>query len=232
MCDLQETLDEYARQALDLSSKREYDEYNAELIEQLDLFAVLWSDLQFAEEQLQADEDKQFFRRTVVRTFVAMVEGAVSSLKQSVLTEHQFRGLPLKREEYAVLAEEAYRLKQSGEIDVRRSSPRLREDVKFTFPIYAKSLGGHFTFDPPLADDPGWQSFCGAIRIRNRLTHPKCPEDLAVADSELEEVRDAAAWFWNQHDRISAISDEWLKSILRKIPLDALGDKGSSAAGE
>jgi len=156
----------------------------------------------------------QYSRRTLVRTLFAMIEGVVFALKQRVLEEHRIGRIELSTAEYAVLAEESYDLKDSGQTKTSSNHQRPKANVKFAFPIHARALGGHFELQPSLEQDPRWQSFCRSIEIRNRLVHPKSLEDLIVSDSDLKDVLDAAAWFRGQLDRIDTIAWDAVKQLL------------------
>ena len=43
----------------------------------------------------------------------------------------------------------------------------------------------------------GWEKMQRALAIRHRITHPKSPEDLEIADDEMDTVRDAHVWLLN-----------------------------------
>ena len=40
-----------------------------------------------------------------------------------------------------------------------------------------------------------WADFTGAVKIRDRITHPKIAEDLAISDNEMLLVLSSSTWF-------------------------------------
>ena len=109
--------------------------------------------------------------------------------------------------------------------------PRLKPNIKFTFPIYARAWGTFFEFDPPLNKDPRWGSFCRATDIRNHLMHPKSLEDLVVSDSGLDDVLNAASWFNEQLYHLEEITWEALKQLLSHAEAGRPNDTTQSDLG-
>lgn len=205
------------RKVLGVESKEDYDAY-AKRIEKLhDLIYDLEDDWDRANWELEIVEDKQFRRRTLVRTLFAVIEGTIFALKHRIMEDYKIEIIDLSPEEYAVLAEESYRLDNRGHLKKSNSYPGLQGNTRFTFSIYARIRGASSAFTIPLGKDARWQSFCTAIDIRNRLMHPKSTEDLIVSDSEWEAVQAAEDWFFEQHEHLRAIDDEVFSDLLSQL---------------
>lgn len=180
-----------------------------------------------------AASDTQWRRRSLVRSFFAFAEGTLSAMKQTILAVHdryqpllsgrlqakllriaspQFRSLEkfledfhLNPDELALLRERQYRLDSSGRPQEQHSFLRIPENLRFTFSLIPRLFRSDAT---PDVDSEGWVQFLRAVRIRNRVTHPKAPEDLDISDDEVTCILDAARWFDENAARVSgAIPD-------------------------
>ena len=58
--------------------------------------------------------------------------------------------------------------------------------------MFARALAVDYELD---VGGRGWEAFQGAVRIRNRIMHPKHVSDLEITDEELGHVHRAAAWY-------------------------------------
>ncbi|MBN2390226.1 MAG: hypothetical protein JXR84_05870 [Anaerolineae bacterium] len=238
-----QSFDERLRKAFSFNTIEEYEQYKSRLSE-LGVFiralqdewycakAFLgtdWSDIDDAIDSLDLDmgdlsindfdshERDQHLRRTLVRTLFAMIEGTTFAYKQHILADYEASRGQLSHAEYAVLTEEAYQLTNSGTIRTSPNYPNIKANIKFAFPLYARTLGADFKFTPSLDKDPGWQSLCQSIEIRNRLMHPKSLEELEVSDADLKHAYRAADWFEDQVNRLENISWEAIKRLLAEV---------------
>jgi hypothetical protein len=216
----QSAVDELLQRTFQIRTMEEYKEFEARCSRHGELMEDLLFDWYYASEQLDPedfDEIEQLHRRTLVRTLFAWIEGSVFAMKREVLEHHKLGRLSLSVAECAILREESYTLRDSGDTDVSPSYAKLLPNIKFTFPIYARAWGKSFEFDPPLSAEPRWQKLHRAYQIRNRLMHPKSMEQLAVSDSDLEDVLSGASWFEEQLDRLDDITFEVLKELILTI---------------
>lgn len=152
---------------------------------------VLLEDVGDAEHDLKA-EDSAFRRRSYVRTALSAVEGIVHELKSRAAESAARQPDTFSIGELSFLRDEGYTLDDHGHV---RSQPRfipIAANVLFTFKAYMRSKGGQAVLN---LDHPGWAQFRRAIAIRNRITHPKKPSDLVLADDDLKTVREGFHWF-------------------------------------
>jgi hypothetical protein len=108
-------------------------------------------------------------------------------MKQTALTTHRFLGTPLSRAEEALLRDEAYDLTQKGEARTGDAKLRLAENVLFAFNMLSRV----WEFAKPDRSKPGWQAFRAAIRIRDRITHPKSGAESRLTQKDIDTIQKA-----------------------------------------
>lgn len=147
----------------------------------------------------------QFWARASVRAFVALVEGLIYEYRVILLDLAAGRTFEPSTEELALLAEVSYDLDDRGAPISRPRFLSIERNLRFTYTLFARVIGATVVLD--LGGD-GFRQFKEAIRIRNRLTHPKGPETLAMSDGDVETVREAALWFSAaNHGLLEALSE-------------------------
>lgn len=156
------------------------------------LIEMLRKDVVVAFREAIAEPSNQLRKRTAVRTLFAAIEGIISAMKQTALTLLE---PDLSRTEHAVLAEESYQLKDNGSLRISPQYIRLPANLRFSFEMYSRALGADYDLD---VGDTQWRDFLKAIEIRNRLTHPKSPDDLEVSMSDIQCVSEPGKWFIEQ----------------------------------
>jgi hypothetical protein len=157
----------------------------------LHLWTILTNDVRVLDRSDAADE--QVFRRSYVRAVLAYVEGVVSGIKRQALANPL---VPLTAAEGALLREEIFELDSRGKSRARQAFLKLELNVRFAFSTYAKAAGAEYTLP---TDEAGWGFLIEAIRVRNRLAHPKSLGDLEVTELEKDRVRNAFDWFGAKH---------------------------------
>jgi hypothetical protein len=128
-------------------------------------------------------------RRALVRSIFAYVEALTYALKRQSVVD--FPGA-FSDAETALLRETEYHLDDQGRPRERRLATPLKANVRFAISMFAKGYGVGFA---PDCSGAGWQRFCAALRIRDRLMHPKKAEDFDVSDDEVTCALEAYEWF-------------------------------------
>ncbi len=172
----------------------------------IDPLLELLQDTKTAEELLN-ETPTQFAKRAYIRSSFAYIEGTVWLLKQACIgaAAHSTGPRVFSHAEYALLNDEGYDLKNNGEPSVQTKFLRLPDNVKFTDRAVAKFFGSKPQLD---GGSTAWINFLEAIKIRNRITHPKNMHDYEVIDKKIEVCREATHWFNDVVDKqISAILD-------------------------
>ncbi len=142
----------------------------------------------------QSDDpiDDQFHARQLVRSLFALVEGVTFSLKRLAITEQIVAGSSISDAERALALEEKYILNNQGEAMVVAAHIRLKENIRFAFHLYSKVFDTPSTLD---VQSEWWNSLVRSIKVRDRLMHPRSPEDLTIYPKETRAVADAERGF-------------------------------------
>jgi hypothetical protein len=155
------------------------------------------SDVDVAKRRMMAPGASDFDRKTYIRTFFAYVEGMLGGQKDAVISG--FNDLPDHTPaEYAMLQEKRYSLTDKGHALARDMFLPLAPNVLFGFRLFLRLMGA--SYEPDFSD-AGWRAFVEAVRIRNRLTHPRSLEESRVTAEDIAVVQAAEAW----HDAQSAL---------------------------
>src|SRR5262245_42052915 len=170
------------------------------------LYETLMADVNSCWDRVN-DEPSEFYRRTAVRSTFAFIEGVTFALKQVVLEwlRDNWGMSPwrfLKPEEMGrlvLLAEKDYRLNDKGGIEIRSARLDLPGNLLFTFNTFFDVINKKKS--PIDTSGPGWSEFKEAIKIRNRLTHPKVQADVSISPEEVLLVHRVFQWF---HDLFRA----------------------------
>lgn len=153
----------------------------------------LMSDLAIAERMLDKD-DSQYARRVYIRALLSTIEGTIYVLKQIILKVNSSSSNLLLYSEIAMLQEVSYELSNKGEVKETTKLLRIEDNIRFT----TKILNKVFHFELALqVGEKSWEHFLQAIKIRNRITHPKGSDHFKISDDEIQVVRHVSNWFLN-----------------------------------
>jgi len=116
-------------------------------------------------EQYLADPSRQVARRNLIRAQFAFVEAGLYGLR--------------------------YMAALSDASNIPKKTP-AKQNVENSFNEVARTLG------LPIAlakQNAGWDAMTKAINIRDRISHPKTPDDLTITDSDMKVFDRATKWF-------------------------------------
>ena len=136
--------------------------------------------------------DTQFARRTLVRTLFAFIEGLTNQLSSVAAASAPTETGVFSAGELAALREESYDVNEHGEVEVRAARISLKRRIRLALRCYPRIHGASFT---PDLGGQGWAALQAAIRIRDRLTHPKAETDLTVSDHDMTLLTTASDWY-------------------------------------
>ena len=128
----------------------------------------------------RADHDHTFPRSAVSALF-AGIEGSLFVLKQVFHDIPEFRNR-LSEEEFFLLRDKTPVLSDKGEVVLKDAFLRVDANVRFLEGISNRLLGTALD----IVHSKHWAKFHQAIRVRNRIMHPKRMEDMGVSDEELK----------------------------------------------
>jgi hypothetical protein len=155
------------------------------------VFSELMQDVETAYAKL-SESDNQYNRRVYVRTLFALVEGELFNKKQLALKMFLLGRVSFTESELAIIKEEQYYLNNLGNAETRNLFLRLPENLRFTFDSYARAFTCKFKLDVKCS---GWDAFLNAVKIRNRITHPKQQMNLEINDKDLYVIKTASKWY-------------------------------------
>jgi hypothetical protein len=146
-------------------------------------------------------ENEGFFRRMLFRSAFAYIEGILYQFKLSTagLTLAQHFQAARREKPYSVmpspyvgfLTETDFILTDAGEIRETRALIKLKTNIQYTFKQAASTYRSAYQLDK----GAGWHCFLRSIKVRDRITHPKDPSDMAITNVEVKDVQEAVVWF-------------------------------------
>jgi len=83
------------------------------------------------------------------------------------------------------LSEQIYFADDNGNVSVREQYLQLRRKVRLVYRVAGEALGQALAVR---FDNQGWQDFGAAIKIRDRITHPKSFDDCHIEGDDLDTV--------------------------------------------
>lgn len=134
----------------------------------------------------------QTHRRAYIRALFSMIDALTHCLKRDSLYLAEGEGLSLTDKERRVLKGEFLKRDQSGQVKTVDAFLSISQGIRVTFSFYAYMNYVDYTIDE---ESEGWESLIKAVKIRNRITHPKKHEDLEISDEELKRIDSAGNWF-------------------------------------
>jgi hypothetical protein len=136
--------------------------------------------------------DYEYHARQLIRAIFAFIEAVTFSekVKAAEYCLHHNRDIADAKRFFAVDAEHV--LTDKGEVVERPAHTRLADNIRFAFALQEKALGRAKKFDP---STEWWSCLKSSIKVRDRLAHPKLPEDVDVSGAEIETVLKAYEGF-------------------------------------
>ena len=167
--------------------------------------APLWSDLIDCERQLKAS-DTQFSRRCFVRCSFAFMEAGLVFLRDNAMklatSDSVLRGEGIEGTLLNAITDSSFRIEPTGKVthQMARSSFIRRVALLFRASLELRGEDAEALFSTN-----NWQFFQDAVKIRNRITHPRKEEDSALSESDMEEVRWALRWYFEANAAVAGI---------------------------
>jgi hypothetical protein len=176
------------------------------------IYRMLFDDVAQAEEIFSLTPS-DFANRTLVRTYFAYVEGVANLLRQVTLASLDGLGF-LTANETATLKDQRYKQQDNGETKLVPAFQGMADSLKFTLRCYAKNHGIN-DYEPKLGS--GWQSMLTAIRIRDRLMHPKSVVSLTLTQAEIDNIDEARKWWHESVQELLSACEQEDQRLLRKL---------------
>ena len=166
--------------------------------------ATLATDIQHALQQAQiSDTDSD--RRNALRAIISAMEGTAWIYRMHVLSVAQSLGRSTPNLEFA-FSETSLFVNEQGELKEQQRVVSTTAMIRLATNI-AKDMCDGLNAD---FSDVGWQRLRSAIRLRNRITHPKTVEDLAISQQDLDAASAGFDWFLTN---VVAVMEATLKEL-------------------
>jgi hypothetical protein len=136
--------------------------------------------------------DNQMYRRAYVRSVFAFIEGILHRMKRTAFHLGNTLGTLLIAE-MILIDGASFDIDDKGEVVARPFFIKFLNNLKFSFRVYSKIAGSSFKLD---LGGNGWRKLQEAVKVRDRLMHPKVTTDLDVTDAEVEATKKAFDWFF------------------------------------
>lgn len=171
----------------------------------------------------QDNPKTDWWKRSAYRAMFAWIEGYDYGMKQVALRAYVAgAAVELSRSEISFLYEETYNI-DKGKTRTKNVFIPLESNIRFTFSVFERIYNLKPMID---AGSKDWQDFRSAIKVRNRLTHPKAAEDLIVTENELMLLTAVLNWF-SQLSTTAAKDATSYTQELRKIKMSEQEQKQS-----
>jgi len=155
----------------------------------LDPLLELTRDVAACEKQLVAGE--QHSRRSYIRSLFAMIEGTIYCVKELEFAELYSREKKDIRTLVA-LKETVFEITSKGDVSEKVKFVQTSSNLRFMAKCFQYIFGKQLELN---VGSSKWDSFIKAIKVRNRITHPKTSTDLQISDDDLHLVTDVNEWF-------------------------------------
>jgi hypothetical protein len=137
-------------------------------------------------------EQEETNRRFYIRAIFAFIEAVVEQHKRLLLQLHEKKFIRLKIGYYEVLSERIFTTSDSGNVTSKDQYLQLPRKIRTVYRAASESFDEEMVLN---FVENGWQNFRDAIKIRNRITHPKTRADCEIETEDLETVESGEVWF-------------------------------------
>ena len=146
-----------------------------------DQFAkVLAEDVLQAKQRMENDPTESH-RREFVRATCSAIDAQAWQLKMYVI-EKVLTKKTTSVHDISALKEESYAINDKGEIYVQPRGYSLKVGLRLVYSILKRhGVPVHIDFG-----STDWKNIDDAVKIRNRVMHPKCMGDISVSESDTE----------------------------------------------
>jgi hypothetical protein len=155
----------------------------------------LYVDLNFAFDEWRKDTKNQFWRRTLIRCILVVIEASVWNMKNMVLKLSEISGVQLTPKESLLAQELRTTTEDDGQKGLAPKFLPFRDNIKETFKLFAKVHRATYTLNA----DKGFDALCSTYELRNRLMHPKIPSDIPVSDDDVRQSQLGVKWLNDEY---------------------------------
>jgi hypothetical protein len=157
--------------------------------------------------------DTQFWRRIGCRSIFASIEALTNHLKQNALLHTTGEEEFFTDAERMALSDREYTVDDQGDVRERNARIRTLPNILFAYRSFARICGQQFIVTK---DNSGWQALKRAIKVRDRITHPKTANDYQVSDQDIQDANNAWNWFYENMVAVTQPARDAAKRVLRE----------------
>jgi hypothetical protein len=186
------------------------DNISKELMELGKLTQILDEDVKIAFDRL-VNNKTDFDLRVFVRIVYSGIEGYLYFLRQMCLERYRSNTTLYQPHEVLALKEERHQIKENGTVDVKEDFMRFEQSFKFTLHYAFRDVTGLGKID---YNSVGWTKLKEGQLVRNRITHPKSADRMAITKDDYISVMEGFIWFRkildeNFNNSLAALREEF-----------------------
>ena len=172
-----------------------------------DMMTTLMNDVGRCYQGLQAaektgtTEDRYFWRRVVTRAVFSAIEGSCELFRRQAFVAQlnkvaKERFVHLKK--LSVLSGKTFWVTNEGEIRIQDLRVPFLNYLLLSLKSYAEAQGVSYR----TKNGDRWPRIQSAVRVRNRITHPKNLAGVAISKEEIADIVFSLKWFLNEVESI------------------------------
>jgi hypothetical protein len=127
-------------------------------------------------------KEYEFHARQYIRAVFAYIEALTYSVKAKSAWRCMRYKIPLSSAEQFLSIDMSYEVNDKGVVVETPARISLAKNIRFAIALSRRADGVEKEFNASAA---WWSSMKNAIRVRDRLTHPKLPGDLDIGEIEV-----------------------------------------------
>lgn len=154
----------------------------------------------------------QLWKRAAVRCLFAHVEAVAFRLKRLACLGHRMLGVDLTSEELAAIEGIGFLVDDTGEVKRRPQWIPALPNLRFAFKVFSKVY--KLDWSPDFGGE-GWQNFQQALKVRDRITHPRTQADITITVDDFEAIKTAQGWWRNTLNALFFKYNHKLSATLR-----------------
>lgn len=144
--------------------------------------------------QALTDDDSQFWRRAYVRSAFVAINSLVDFLRDRAIEATAANDSTVQFTKLHLLGPSDFRILRNGKLEMVSRREAFMPYTAFVLRSLAEELGT--SIDEQIGN-AGWEKLGGAVKVRDRITHPKLDTDMTISDDELNKTEEGFLWFWN-----------------------------------
>jgi len=137
-------------------------------------------------------ENSQAWKRNYIRSVFVLIEVHLQWLQSHLKAVSKIDHIVTSKKTKIKLTEKRQQKLEDGSIKQTTNFLGTAEKTTFLFDLLNFA---NFVFESVEKSSKEWDDFLLAIRIRNRITHPKSFRDMHISKNELEVVFSSYNWF-------------------------------------